>query len=212
MKKGRADQKKTAGKAAPKKSARAANAISRKPARKTAPRKTAARVITVKLKPKPAARSAATTISDLPYSYNQTKLVLLVRDPEWGYSYWDFSADTWKWIEDFFHRDAGLKAKLRIQNVDSGRVWDLDVHLDAKNWYIQFDQPDASFEAELGLIDSKGRFHRIAKSNRIRTPRNSPSDKIDPEWNPENFDDIYKLSGGGRTGRGSELFSIFKRP
>jgi hypothetical protein len=34
-------------------------------------------------------------INDLPFSYNETKLVLMVRDPLWAYAYWDFSADSW---------------------------------------------------------------------------------------------------------------------
>ncbi len=150
--------------------------------------------------------------TDLPFSYNETKLVLLVRDPEWAYSYWDFSIDTWRWIERFFQSDPKSRAILRIHNLDQNSFQDLDIDLISKNWYIRLGVPDTSFEVELGLIDSKGKFHLIAKSNRIRTPRNSPSSKIDPHWDARDFDEIYQLSGGGKTGHGSELFSRFKRP
>ena len=149
---------------------------------------------------------------DLPFSYGETKLVLLVRDPFWAYSYWDFSSETWDWIVAFRRRDAGVRAKLRIRNLDLGEERELDVQIEAKNWYLQLGQPNTSFEAELGLVDSAGCFHLIARSNRIRTPRNAPSDVIDPNWNPDDFDLIYQLSGGGKLGKSSDMFSRIRPP
>ncbi len=151
---------------------------------------------------------------DLPFSYNKTQLVLLVRDTEWAYAYWDFSGETWKWMQSIFKRDPAASAKLRIHNLDAGTFFDIDVSLDAKNWYVCLGIPNTQFQAELGILDSQGRFHSIVKSNRVRTPRNRPSDNIDPKWVPENFDELYNLSGGGKLGRGSEFFSHFtkKRP
>lgn len=151
---------------------------------------------------------------ELPYSYNETKMVLLPRDPEWGYAYWDFSGETWRWIQGLIAQDKSCSAKLRIHNLDEKTSYDLDVHLDAKNWYIHFGLPNTSFEAELGLLDSSGRFHSIIRSNRIKTPRSHPSDKIDPDWNPADvgWDDIYRLSGGELVGRSSaSMFSPVKK-
>ena len=149
-------------------------------------------------------------LNDLPFSYNETKIVLLARDPEWGFAYWDFSADTWQWIESFYRRDPGVQAKIRIHNLDRHRVEDIPVHLDAKNWYLQLGCPGMSFEIELGLCDSNGRFHRIAKSGRVRMPRNGPSEKVDPGWIPPDFEEIYRLSGGSKIFSSSKLFSQFK--
>ena len=147
----------------------------------------------------------------LPFSYNGTKLVLLPRDPEWAFGYWDFSGTTWNWIVSLGKADPGIRAVLRIHNMDAGGHYDMDVTLEAKNWYIHLNQPGSSFEAELGLIDSKGIFHSIVRSNRIRLPRSGPSSKIDPNWEPENFEDLYQWSGGGMPGgsSGSGLFSDF---
>ena len=130
------------------------------------------------------------SFSDLPFSYNQTKLELLVRDPEWVYSYWDFSGETWRWVMKLLEEDPVSRAKLRIHNLSHQSFYDLDVYLEAKNWYVNLGFPDASFEAELGLLDSKGRFYSIVKSNRIRTPRNGPSAVIDPNWDPSEFGGI----------------------
>lgn len=151
--------------------------------------------------------SAYSIFTDLPFSYNQTRLALLVRDTHWAYCYWDFSAETWGWMQSVFHRDRSARSVLRIHNLDAKSHFDINVSLEAKNWYVDIGQPDAVFEAELGILDKSGKFHRIAKSNRIRTPRNGPSSRIDPLWNADDFDELYKLSGGGKTGRGSEIFS-----
>ncbi|MBI3313805.1 MAG: DUF4912 domain-containing protein [Candidatus Omnitrophica bacterium] len=148
----------------------------------------------------------------LPYSYNHTLLVLMVRDPYWIYGYWDFSSQTWDWIQDFKKREPASRVILRVHNLDKKTFSDLDVPLDAKNWYLNVGEPNASFEAELGLLDPYGRFHLIAKSNRVRTPRDTPSNVIDKNWDAGNFDEIYQLSGGGRTGKGSELFSPVRKP
>ncbi|MBI3306985.1 MAG: DUF4912 domain-containing protein [Candidatus Omnitrophica bacterium] len=148
----------------------------------------------------------------LPYSYDQTLLVLMVRDPYWVYGYWDFSSQTWNWVQDFLRREPTSQTVLRVHNLERGDFTDLDVRLEAKNWYLNVGEPNTSFEAELGFIDSTGRFHLIVKSNRIRTPRDTPSEVIDKNWDAGDFDEIYQLSGGGRTGKGSELFSPVRKP
>ena len=155
-------------------------------------------------------KPAPSSMTDLPFSYNETKLALLVRDPTWAFAYWDFSAETWNWIQDFYRRENTLRPKLRIHNLNDRSFFDLDIDLESKNWYIELGRPDTDFEAELGLLDSRGRFHRIAKSNRIHTPRNRPSDKIGPHWNASEFDEMYKLWDRSRAGFGSGS-AIFSR-
>ena len=150
-------------------------------------------------------------LGHLPYSYNETKLILLVRDPYWAYSYWDFSGETWGWIEDLRRKKSIARYILRILNLDERSSYDIDVQLETKNWYLHLGLPDHAFEAELGMIDTTGRFYLIARSNRIRTPSDGPSKDVDGQWNPDDFEEIYKLSGGGKTGHGSEIFSHFAR-
>ena len=149
------------------------------------------------------------THEGLPYSYNETKLVLMVRDPYWAYSYWDFSGQTWHWAQRKLHEDSSLKPMMRIHDLDGGHDCDLIVSLEAKSWYLHLGIPDHRFFAELGLGDGNSHFYLIARSNEVRTPRDSPSDKTDPEWSGLDFDEIYRLSGGGRIGLSSPgaLFS-----
>lgn len=148
------------------------------------------------------------TPSDLPFSYGETKLVLMVRDPYWAFSYWDFSGETWNGAEKRLAADSSLKPMIRVHDLDAKRRYDLLVSLEARNWYLHLGTPDRRYLAELGLGDGRARFFLIARSNEVKTPRDSPSQVIDPEWNDRDFEEIYRLSGGGDTGL-SSLSSIF---
>lgn len=52
---------------------------------------------------------------------------------------------------------------------------DVAVHGLSNNWYIDLNKPARSFVADIGLMDSLGRFVRLATSNRIHTPPAGPS-------------------------------------
>lgn len=143
-------------------------------------------------------------ITDLPFSYNQTRLELLVRDPFWAFAFWDFSGDTWNWMVAFREQDHAAQPKLRIHNLNDGTSNDLNVYLEAKNWYLELGHPDCAYEVELGFLDSHGKFHTIARSNRIRSPRNGPSSRIDPEWPLSDFE---LLAFYGRAGFGADCSS-----
>lgn len=183
------------------------------PKRKTISKKSAS--LTVKLvRPvksgKKAIEPPAPPPHDLPFSYGKTSLVLLVRDPEWAYAYWDFSAETWSWVQSVFKKNPGAATRLRIHNHTQGGFFDVDVHLEAKNWYICLGLDNTEFEAELGILDHTGKFLAICRSNRIKTPRIKPSDEIDPYWVPENFDELYRFSGGGTPGASSSAPAVKK--
>lgn len=149
--------------------------------------------------------------NNLPFSYNETKLILLVRDPHWAFCYWDFSAETWNGIQQRMQAEAGMRALLRVHNLDARTCADVEVELKSRNWHVHLGQPDALYEAEVGLLDQAGKFHVIARSNRMRTPRNKPSEMTDQNWEIEKYEEVYRLSGGGKTGEGSEGFSRIKK-
>ena len=146
--------------------------------------------------------------NDLPFSYGETKLVLLARDPYWAYSYWDFSAETWSGIQKKLSEDPSLKPVLRIRDLDARRSNDLLISFEAQDWYLHLGVPDHRFIAELGIGDGNSRFYLIVRSNEVKTPRDSPSNVVDAEWSDRDFEEIYRLSGGGDTGLSSPA-SIF---
>ena len=152
----------------------------------------------------------------LPRSYNITKLVLMVRDPEWVFVYWDLDVQKRKWVEYLFSKGYA-RTVLRIYDVtnidfngaNAHHQWDIDVQIEALEWYVNLGSPNRAFIADLGVVDGQGWFHCLARSNAIRMPRNGPSEVIDEEWMSLDFDEIYALSGGFRIGGASEQISSF---
>jgi len=148
----------------------------------------------------------------LPYSYNVTKIVLMMRDPNWAYTYWDIDESKYKEISHLFQSHAGgIKTILRVYDVtdikfngfNAHRVFDVDVNIDVKSWYLPVGIPDRDYLVDIGLLTDDGKFILIARSNVMRSPRDSVSDVIDENWMINDFDDIYALSGGMEVGLSS---------
>lgn len=161
--------------------------------------------------PKAVTLREVSVLKDLPFSYGETKLVLLVRDPYWAYSYWDFSGETWNWAQQKISQDSSLKPVIRVHDLEAKRSYHLFISLEAKNWYLHLGTPDHRYVAELGIGDGNSRFYLIARSNEVRTPRDSPSEVVDSEWSDRDFEEIYRLSGGGQPGLSSPGSIFFPR-
>ena len=148
----------------------------------------------------------------LPSSYNQTKLVVMVRDPYWLYAYWDIDAHMQQQINSQFSLHPGiLRSIIRIHDItdisfdgsNSLSQVDVDVDLGAKNWYLFIGEPNRSFVFDLGLINSDGEMFLISRSNIVRTPSDGPSEIVDEKWMAHDFEEIYRASGGHTVGLSS---------
>jgi hypothetical protein len=140
---------------------------------------------------------------DVPDEYGDTKLVLLIRDPEWAYAYWEINDETRNQL-NIPRNGHPYRQVLRIFKI-TGRQWpeeaahyffDVDVSNDAQSWYIHMPEADEAWCAELGIIDDEENFIPICRSNPIQTPRNSISEHVDSEWMvvEESFEKITRLS------------------
>jgi len=163
------------------------------------------------LRPEQVSLSEEKVLSELPFSYGETKLVLMVRDPYWAYSYWDFSGETWNGVQKRLVEDSSLRPMMRVHDLTAKRSYDLLVSLEAKNWYLHLGTPHHRYDAELGIGDGDSRFYLIARSNVVQTPRDSPSEVIDSEWSDRDFEEIYRLSGGGQARMSSPGSLFFPR-
>lgn len=157
---------------------------------------------------------------DVPEEYGDTKLVLLVRDPEWIYAYWEINDETRQQL-NIPRNGHHYRQILRVFKT-TARQWpeeaahyffDVETNNDARSWYIHMPEADESWCAELGIIDEQDNFTAICRSNPIYTPRNSISDHVDSEWMivEESFEKITRLSSAsleaqlrGETLAGSE--------
>lgn len=159
---------------------------------------------------------------DLPFSYNQTRVVLLVRDPYWLYSYWDYSAETYHGLVQLFGGWDKVPLTLRVYQVaqDGGgapehTLYDIPINHESRNWYVHVQEPDKAYRVDLGYFHPYEGFVILAQSNIVKTPRDSVSNIIDGDWMiiEEDFRRLYRLAGWGRLGSNSaELVeSLLKR-
>ena len=159
-----------------------------------------------------------------PQGYGDNKIVLLVRDPWWLFTYWEVRKDREDEIARKMEKsgEAPQKSILRVYDVTgvnfNGRnarsFFDIDLKGLASNWYINVNMPDSSWVVDIGMVSNKGNFYLLARSNVVRTPRFGMSDQLDAEWMaPEDeFWKMFGLSGGMGIGKGSlEVREMFKR-
>ena len=131
-------------------------------------------------------------VRELPDRYNETKLVLMMRDPEWCFFYWDISDN-----DIAYHSLKNKRISVRIFHVFGYDVTNGEIHKEIEVNYIYGDRyvnlamPHAYFIGELGYYDENNRFIVLARSNMIYAPRDSISNVYDEEWMVN--DEIIKL-------------------
>jgi hypothetical protein len=149
----------------------------------------------------------------LPSKYGDDRLILLVRDPWWLYTYWDISEykinkvissipvyerKELKWILRVY--DITGQSKIKLEKAHS--FFDIEISFDAGNWYINVNQPERAWIAEIGLKNPWGNFFPIVRSNIVKTPYFGISHLIDEEWAfPE--EEYYKIIGIPDLGKSS---------
>lgn len=137
-------------------------------------------------------------IPDLPGVYGKDKIVFLVRDPFWGFVYWEITEQ--KAIE--FNLSNANKL-LRVYDIsNSGTAdkpdsfFDIQINNDTNNWYIKFPSSNHTYIIDYGYI-ANGQFITVLRSNAATTPRDDVSDQVDQEWmlTDDQFRLIMQASG-----------------
>ena len=146
------------------------------------------------------------TQRELPDRYEETKLVLLPRDPEWLFAYWEINTSIRKalGIERFSHgrrlilRTYDITGVEEFSGVNANRFFDIDVNDYACSWYIRTEIPNRVWCADIGLMNENDEFIQIARSNVVETPSARISDETDEEWMipDEQFEKICGLPSG----------------
>jgi hypothetical protein len=150
---------------------------------------------------------------NLPLRYGDNRITIMPRDPWWIYSYWDISEQRINEVVFAIpvYERQNMKWILRvydltgINNFDGGNAnsfFDIDIHFEASNWYINVNQPERSWCIEIGLLNPFGKFFPVARSNIIKTPYFGISSIIDEEWALPD-EEYYKVLGIYDLGRSS---------
>src|SRR3989339_241957 len=156
---------------------------------------------------------ASQKVFEPPYNYNDNKIVLMVRDPYWLYTYWEINENKIREIKrELGENLGGASLILRIYNTSDWNFFDIKVGAHVGNWYINVGRPNTSYCVDIGYLTSDGIFMCSARSNVVTTPRDSMSEIIDEEWMIPDWEMMYALSGGFGFGKSSmEVKELFKK-
>lgn len=132
-------------------------------------------------------------LGDLPAGYGESRIVLLPRDPQWAYTYWDIPNDH----KEELRRQGGQTLALRIYDVT-------DVDLDyqsphslqeypadelAREWYLPIPVSDRDYVIDVGYLTADGGWLVLARSARVHIPPVYPSDWIEDVFITVDFEE-----------------------
>jgi hypothetical protein len=123
---------------------------------------------------------------DLPGGYGESRIVLMPRDPQWAYTYWDIPNEH----REELRRQGGSRLALRFYDVtdidlSSQRPHSLQQYeCDelAREWYLPVPVSDRDYVVEIGYICFDGRWLVLARSAAVRVPPVYPSDWIEDKF------------------------------
>ncbi len=131
-------------------------------------------------------------IPELPAGYHDDKITIMARDPEWIYAYWDISEEKQSLLKhNYGRRWENSLPVMRVYDVtgleyfnglNANSFYDVIINDFARSWYLHVGVPNRTYCVDLGRILNDGTYVVVARSNYTFTPRNSISDKSDPEW------------------------------
>ncbi|MEI2583769.1 DUF4912 domain-containing protein [Scytonema sp. PRP1] len=132
-------------------------------------------------------------LADLPAGYGESRIVLLPRDPQWAYTYWDVSNEH----KEELRRQGGQQLALRIYDVT-------DINLEyqsphsiqeypsdelAREWYLPVPVSDRDYVIDIGYRCADGRWLVLARSAPVHVPPVYPSDWIEDVFITVNFEE-----------------------
>jgi uncharacterized protein len=136
-------------------------------------------------------------LGELPDGYGESRIMLMPRDPQWAYAYWDVPNNH----KEELRRQGGQQLAIRIYDVT-------DVDLEhqaphsvqeylcdemAREWYLPIPVSDRDYVADIGYRCADGRWLVLARSATVSIPPVYPSDWIEDAFITVNWDD--DLSG-----------------
>jgi ABC-type phosphate transport system substrate-binding protein len=121
-------------------------------------------------------------LPDLPGGYGESRIVLMARDPQWAYAYWDVPEDH----KEALRNQGGQQLALRLYditdlNLSQSRphsVQQYGLEEMTRDWYLPIPVSDRDYMAEVGYTTGTGTWLVLAGSNALRIPPVFPSDEI----------------------------------
>lgn len=140
-------------------------------------------------------------VPELPDAYGDNRIVLMVRDADWLFAYWELQKDVADRARNTLSSQAeGIKTILRVYDVtdiifngcNAHKYFDVEVTGGARSWHIHTSETNRSFCVDIGFLAPDGTFRVLSRSNTAKTPRIGVSDIVDEEW--MGIDELYKMA------------------
>ncbi|MBF2028673.1 MAG: DUF4912 domain-containing protein [Oscillatoriales cyanobacterium C42_A2020_001] len=135
-------------------------------------------------------------LPDLPAGYGECRIVLMPRDPQWAYAYWDISNES----KEDLRRQGGQQLALRIYDVtDVNLAFQVPHSIQeypcdemAREWYLPIPVSDRDYVIDIGYRCVDGRWLMLARSTPVRIPPIYPSDWIEDYFLTVSWDDTLQ--------------------
>ncbi len=137
----------------------------------------------------------------LPETYNETIIVVLLRDPYWAFTYWDLNSEDRTRIDSAQEEEEENRLLIRVYEYDSDSSerdsFDIPVRAADRSRYINLPRAGREYSVEL-LAASEEAEYVLARSNHIHSPDLSLKDYTDFE--DDTFMNILAVAGIGELG------------
>ena len=110
---------------------------------------------------------------ELPSSFNETEISVILRNPAWAFVYWDISADGIKKLSESSRLKNLLLRVLYFENESETNpieYFDLQISLEDREQYILLEPGKKFFRVDLVALFNDGSSDNLTVSNRIRLP------------------------------------------
>lgn len=132
-------------------------------------------------------------LAELPQGYDESRIVLMPRDPQWAYTYWDISDDQ----KQELRLQGGLRLALRFYDVTDIDIASQKPHSlqqyecdeMSREWYLPIPVSDREYMVEIGYLTGDGRWLLLARSAPARIPPVYPSDWTDDQFIAVSWDE-----------------------
>jgi len=132
-------------------------------------------------------------LADLPDGYGESRVVLMPRDPQWAYTYWDIPNDH----KEELRRQGGQQLALRIYDVtdinleyqSAHNIQEYPCDELAREWYLPIPVSDRDYAVDIGYRCADGRWLVLARSAPVRVPPVYPSDWIEDHFLTVNWEE-----------------------
>jgi hypothetical protein len=135
-------------------------------------------------------------LPELPDGYGDCRIVLMPRDPQWAYAYWDITNEA----KEALRQQGGQQLALRIYDVTDINLAFQSPHSVqeypcdelAREWYLPIPVSDRDYVVDIGYRCLDGRWLLLARSTTVRIPPIYPSDWIEDHFLTISWEDTLE--------------------